>query len=116
MHFLYICHALFLLQTILLSCLVFTADHVIGFLLDHVIGFLLHFERVCKALLIVTTDTKSQSHKVARDGQNGARCSCRARTRDGGGARPRGCKRVFITNVKGTFFGMSESEEASKRR
>ena len=23
-------------------------------------------------------------------------------------------KRVFITNVKGTFFGMSESEEASK--
>jgi hypothetical protein len=26
------------------------------------------------------------------------------------------CKRVFITNVKGTFFGMSESEEASKRR
>ena len=27
-----------------------------------------------------------------------------------------GCKRVFITNVKGTFFGMSESEEASKRR
>ena len=23
---------------------------------------------------------------------------------------------VFITNVKGTFFGMSESEEASKRR
>ena len=24
------------------------------------------------------------------------------------------CKRVFITNVKGTFFGMSESEEASK--
>ena len=24
--------------------------------------------------------------------------------------------RVFITNVKGTFFGMSESEEASKRR
>jgi hypothetical protein len=25
------------------------------------------------------------------------------------------CKRVFITNVKGTFFGMSESEEASKR-
>ena len=24
-------------------------------------------------------------------------------------------KRVFITNVKGTFFGMSESEEASKR-
>ena len=25
-------------------------------------------------------------------------------------------KRVFITNVKGTFFGMSESEEASKRR
>jgi len=28
----------------------------------------------------------------------------------------RGGKRVFITNVKGTFFGMSESEEASKRR
>ncbi len=28
---------------------------------------------------------------------------------------PRG-KRVFITNVKATFFGMSESEEASKRR
>jgi hypothetical protein len=27
-----------------------------------------------------------------------------------------GGKRVFITNVKGTFFGMSESEEASKRR
>jgi hypothetical protein len=27
-----------------------------------------------------------------------------------------GLKRVFITNVKGTFFGMSESEEASKRR
>jgi len=26
------------------------------------------------------------------------------------------CKRVFITNVKGTFLGMSESEEASKRR
>ena len=26
------------------------------------------------------------------------------------------CKRVFITNVKGTFFGMSEYEEASKRR
>jgi hypothetical protein len=26
------------------------------------------------------------------------------------------CERVFITNVKGTFFGMSESEEASKRR
>jgi len=26
------------------------------------------------------------------------------------------CIRVFITNVKGTFFGMSESEEASKRR
>jgi len=25
-------------------------------------------------------------------------------------------KRVFITNVKGTFLGMSESEEASKRR
>jgi len=25
-------------------------------------------------------------------------------------------KRGFITNVKGTFFGMSESEEASKRR
>ena len=25
-------------------------------------------------------------------------------------------KRVFITYVKGTFFGMSESEEASKRR
>ncbi len=25
-------------------------------------------------------------------------------------------KRVFVTNVKGTFFGMSESEEASKRR
>jgi hypothetical protein len=25
-------------------------------------------------------------------------------------------KRVFITNVKGTFFGMSESEESSKRR
>jgi len=24
-------------------------------------------------------------------------------------------KRVFITNVKGTFLGMSESEEASKR-
>ncbi len=24
--------------------------------------------------------------------------------------------RVFITNVKGTFLGMSESEEASKRR
>ena len=23
-------------------------------------------------------------------------------------------KRVFVTNVKGTFFGMSESEEASK--
>jgi hypothetical protein len=27
-----------------------------------------------------------------------------------------GIKRVFITNVKGTFLGMSESEEASKRR
>jgi len=27
-----------------------------------------------------------------------------------------GVKRVFITNVKGTFLGMSESEEASKRR
>jgi hypothetical protein len=27
-----------------------------------------------------------------------------------------GCRRVFVTNVKGTFFGMSESEEASKRR
>ena len=27
-----------------------------------------------------------------------------------------GSKRVFITNVKGTFLGMSESEEASKRR
>jgi hypothetical protein len=26
------------------------------------------------------------------------------------------CKGVFITNVKGTFLGMSESEEASKRR
>jgi hypothetical protein len=26
------------------------------------------------------------------------------------------CDRVFITQVKGTFFGMSESEEASKRR
>ena len=26
------------------------------------------------------------------------------------------CVRVFITNVKGTFLGMSESEEASKRR
>jgi hypothetical protein len=26
------------------------------------------------------------------------------------------CMRVFITNVKGTFLGMSESEEASKRR
>ena len=25
-------------------------------------------------------------------------------------------KRVFITNVKGTFLGMSESEETSKRR
>ena len=25
-------------------------------------------------------------------------------------------KRVFITDVKGTFLGMSESEEASKRR
>ncbi len=25
-------------------------------------------------------------------------------------------KWVFITNVKGTFLGMSESEEASKRR
>ena len=25
-------------------------------------------------------------------------------------------KRVFITNVKGTFLGMSESEEASRRR
>jgi hypothetical protein len=25
-------------------------------------------------------------------------------------------KRVFITNVKGTFFGMSESAEASKGR
>jgi hypothetical protein len=25
-------------------------------------------------------------------------------------------KRVFITAVKGTFFGMSESREASKRR
>ena len=25
-------------------------------------------------------------------------------------------KRMFITNVKGTFLGMSESEEASKRR
>ncbi len=25
-------------------------------------------------------------------------------------------KRVFITHVKGTFLGMSESEEASKRR
>ena len=25
-------------------------------------------------------------------------------------------ERVFITNVKGTFLGMSESEEASKRR
>ena len=25
-------------------------------------------------------------------------------------------KRVFITNVKGTFLGMSESEESSKRR
>jgi hypothetical protein len=25
-------------------------------------------------------------------------------------------KRVFIIQVKGTFFGMSESEEASKRR
>ena len=24
--------------------------------------------------------------------------------------------RVFITYVKGTFFGMSESEKASKRR
>jgi hypothetical protein len=24
--------------------------------------------------------------------------------------------RVFITNVKGTFLGMSESEEASRRR
>ena len=39
----------------------------------------------------------------------------------GGGVgvlRARRCqvKRVFITNVKGTFFGMSESEEASKRR
>ena len=30
--------------------------------------------------------------------------------------KPLVCKRVFITNVKGTFFGMSESEEASKRR
>ena len=27
-----------------------------------------------------------------------------------------GGKRVFITHVKGTFLGMSESEEASKRR
>jgi hypothetical protein len=27
-----------------------------------------------------------------------------------------GVKRVFITNVKGKFFGMSESGEASKRR
>jgi hypothetical protein len=27
-----------------------------------------------------------------------------------------GCYRVFITQVKGTFFGMSESVEASKRR
>jgi hypothetical protein len=25
-------------------------------------------------------------------------------------------KRVFITKVKGTFLGMSDSEEASKRR
>ena len=25
-------------------------------------------------------------------------------------------KRVFITNLQGTFFGMSESGEASKRR
>ena len=25
-------------------------------------------------------------------------------------------QRVFITNVKGTFLGMSESEEASRRR
>jgi hypothetical protein len=34
----------------------------------------------------------------------------------GVGEEGRECKRVFITNVKGTFFGMSESEEASKRR
>ena len=33
-----------------------------------------------------------------------------------GGRGGKECKRVFITNVKGTFFGMSESEEASKRR
>jgi hypothetical protein len=32
------------------------------------------------------------------------------------GYRHIGCVRVFITNVKGTFLGMSESEEASKRR
>ena len=33
-----------------------------------------------------------------------------------GGASTLQIKRVFITNVKGTFFGMSESVEASKRR
>jgi hypothetical protein len=38
------------------------------------------------------------------------RCRAAAAWRAGGGMR------VFITNVKGTFLGMSESEEASKRR
>ena len=32
------------------------------------------------------------------------------------GCRALPVKRVFITKVKGTFLGMSESEEASKRR
>jgi hypothetical protein len=42
--------------------------------------------------------------------------SARARERETEKARERESKRVFITNVKGTFLGMSESEEASKRR
>ena len=54
----------------------------------------------------VHTYTKSQTPSTRRRGPG---------WRIHGSVEDRG-KRVFITNVKGTFLGMSESEEASKRR
>ena len=70
------------------------------------------------------TERKEKESQETRK-ENGTQGTQGNEKRKGGGGntslvgssrlRP-GFKRVFITNVKGTFLGMSESEEASKRR
>jgi hypothetical protein len=67
-----------------------------------------HFSRAQTIDVLEQVLLEVRQDAVDRPSPPDAGGRCRARVLKG--------KRVFITNVKGTFLGMSESEEASKRR